>query len=349
MRRFFIMASERSGSNLLRSMLGMHPELSAPPPPHALRHLAAVAPSYGSLERREALRAAVADAVSLTRVERSHVRWRYDVREDRILESVAEPTVVGVVAALYDEYARLDGTSGWISKEGAVFDHAFRIRDTLPDARFLYLVRDGRDVTCSMLRVPTHDQHPYFVAREWVEQQESCIGVYQALAPRGAAHLVRYEELIEDPRRELGRICEFLGLDFRPVMLDFHRDEATRQQAGRTEYWKNLARPVLSANKWKFLRDLSEAELAIVEGVAGPTLRLLGYPLVSDRPRTPGPVRRMLYAAVNWLRVRRQRRRLLEEPGRAERHAALRRIYEGARAREPEPFAPSIEIPAGDG
>lgn len=349
MKRFFIMASERSGTNLLRSMLGMHPELSAPPSPSALRHLVAVAPSYGALERREALQAAVADALSLTRVEDSHVRWEYDVRDDRVLQSVAAPTVVGVVAALYDEYARLDGTSGWVAKEGAVFDHAFMIRDSLPDVRFLYLVRDGRDVACSMLRVPSHDQHPYYIAREWVEQQERCLGVYHALAPQGAAHLVRYEELIEDPRRELEMICEFLGLDFWPGMLDFHRDEATRRQAGRTEYWKNLARPVLSANKWKFLRELSEAEIGIFEGVAGPILRVLGYPLVSERPRTPGPVRRFLYAAVNWLHVRRQRRLLLEEPGRVGRSAALRRIYERARAREPEPLAPSLEIPAGDG
>lgn len=348
MRRFFIMASERSGTNLLRSMLGMHPELSAPPPPHALRHLAAVAPSYGSLEDPDALRAAVDDAVSLTRVERSHARWRHEIDPARVAEAVPAPSVAGIVGALYDEYARLDGSSGWVSKEGAVFDHAFEIRDVYPGARFVYLVRDGRDVTCSLLRVPTHAQHPYFLAREWAQIQRRCLRVHQALAPRGAVHLVRYEELIDDPRGELEAICAFLGIDFRPEMLEFHRDEAVRRQADRTAYWENLARPVLSGNRWKFLRELSRRELSVVEGEAGRILRLLGYPPVSDRPVEAGPVRRLLYAGVNWLRTRRQRRRLLDEEGREERRAALRRIYRRARDRDPDPWAPPLEIPTED-
>jgi len=44
MNPIFIMSSERSGSNLLRKMLGMHSELADPPPPHMWRHLTAASP-----------------------------------------------------------------------------------------------------------------------------------------------------------------------------------------------------------------------------------------------------------------------------------------------------------------
>ena len=80
-------------------------------------------------------------------------------------------------------------------------------------------------------------------------------GIEQMLSHEGRIHIVRYEDLVSDPRRVLTGVGEWLGvdpaafptLDARPTSIGKHRD------------------------------GLSDAELTVVNRIAGPTLERLGY------------------------------------------------------------------------
>ncbi len=342
----FIMSSERSGSNLLRKMLGMHRELADPPPPHTWRHLTNALPEYGSLTVPENLRRFVEAAVDMTQVPESHLRWKYEVSVDDILYRLSTTTPTAVFSALYSEYARREGASGWVCKENNLFDHAFQIRDTLPDARFLYLCRDGRDVACSMKKVPTHDEHSFFIAREWKREQRKCLRVYQTFQNRGFAHLIRYEDLIERPEAELRKICEFLDLDFQERMLYFHESEEARREAERTEYWENLSRPVMSDNKGKFYDQLTGEEVRVFESVAANELNMLGYPLATEEQvRGLSRLQRVRFRLENRIRRYFQSWDSEEEEGRRERSQMLSRIYNPSRS-DPPSFATPLTYEA---
>ena len=323
----FIMSTERSGSNLVRKMLGAHPDIAAPPPAHHLTHLSVLLPYYGPLGRRNNLRKLVDDAVEMTQVEDSHLEWSHRLEADEILERVETPSLPGVLEAMYELVAEREEAVGWACKENSLFEHAFDLRDTIRQAKFVYLCRDGRDVAVSMQNVPTHDEHVYYIAREWLDEQLDCLRVLQELEPRGHATLLKYEDLIEEPERELRRICEFVDIDYHPRMLGFHKLEETQKAADKTVFWENLSQPVMSDNKGKFYEELTERERKIFESQAAAGLDLLGYPReFAGEDLELTAVEMAKIDVENWVKRKFQERERLQESGREERDAMLSRV-----------------------
>jgi hypothetical protein len=80
------------------------------------------------------------------------------------------------------------------------------------------LVRDGRAVVASRLR-KYPELAPAEVIDEWVDQMRATIDIYTSNAGRRA--LVRYEELATDPGAVVRSLCDALGLEFDPKMLDY--------------------------------------------------------------------------------------------------------------------------------
>jgi hypothetical protein len=343
MQPIFVMSSERSGSNLLRRMLGAHPDVAAPPPPHLWRVLHPLLHHYGPLNEEPGWSALLNDALELTRVPESHLRWRHELSAGEVEPYIRRRNLSGIAGALYEAYAAREDARFWVCKENNLFDHALRIVDVYPEARFVYLVRDGRDVACSIRKVPTHDQHVYFIAREWMQDQIKGIGVYQDLLDSGRALLVRYEDLIGDPQAALREVCGFVELGFEERMLAFHEESESREEAQKTSFWKNLDKPVMAGNKAKFLQELNDAQIALFESVAGGVLEVLGYPLLrAGENRRVGKLRRELYGLVNRFQSRAKMRTLLDEKGRRERQDALRGIRRSREGGETTPLAPRL-------
>lgn len=151
-----------------------------------------------------------------------------------------------------------------------------------PEAKVVHMVRDGRDVVCSLLakgwlreREGADDVGmPYGAyARSWVEPERvqeferssearraawawrRYLSAVRATAP-GALE-VRYEELAADPAATAQRIAGHLDADVEPLV-----------QALRAMHAESVGR-------WR--RDLMPEQLADVEAEAGPLLRELGY------------------------------------------------------------------------
>lgn len=152
-----------------------------------------------------------------------------------------------------------------------------------PRATAVHVIRDGRDVVCSLLergwlrtdRAEADDaQQPYGAhARFWVEAERRAEFEQASEATRAAwawhryvraAQAVpertvelRYEALVADPDAEAQRLAEALDCD--PATLRRAFAEVRDTSVGR----------------WK--RDLTPEQLAEVESEAGPLLAELGY------------------------------------------------------------------------
>ena len=342
MQPIFIMSSERSGSNLVRRMLGAHTDVAAPPPPHLWRVFQPLIGHYGPLDQEANWSALLKDMLTLTQVSGSHLEWKHALEVSEVVPLMRSTSLSGIAGALYEAYARREGASHWACKENNLFDHALRIAAVYPEARFIYLVRDGRDVACSIRKIPTHDQHPFFIAAEWQAEQRKAIEVHEDLLPSGRCRLLRYEELIEAPEQHLRALCDWLELEFQPGMLSFHEDRESREDAAKTEFWKNLDKPVMSSNRAKFQTELTPDQVAIFESVAGRELERLGYPRAAARGAPASGLRRFVYKLQNKRQKKAKFRRLKDEPGRAERAETMRAIERERRSTEKPPLAPPI-------
>ncbi len=275
----FILGTERSGSNLLRLILHAHPKVAVPHPPHVLRYFAPLEPGYGDLADRSVRTRLVDDVLRLLRV---HIHpWEVPIDRRRLIDEADPPDLLGVFLSLYDQYRDGVGKARWGCKSTFVIHHVDRVRAARPAARFLWLVRDPRDVAASSRRSVFSPFHPYLTAQLWREQQELGLGLEGRL-PRGCLLRVHYEDLLAEPEATVRRICHFLDEDYLPELLAFHRSDAARTASALSEDWKNTARPVLRHNSGKYRRHLSPGEVRLVETVAGPTMGTLGYAMDTD-------------------------------------------------------------------
>jgi hypothetical protein len=288
----FVVGAARSGTTLLRMMLDAHGQLALPFETQLLPELIAA-------------RDAGATPEELSELLVTHRRWPdfgLDAERMRSEFTAGEPFELGeAMRAFYRAYAEAQGKPRWGDKSPGYALHIRSIAEILPEAHFVHLIRDGRDVRLSQLRRGTDHPNAAKHARRWKRRvkkgrrQGGKVDHYME---------VRYESLIADPEPELRRICEFVALDFDPAMLAYHQragerlGEIDRDLAAGQENAEERERPLFKASdrldfhrltteppradrvgKW---RDQMPAEdLAEFERVAGDLLAELGYDLGS--------------------------------------------------------------------
>jgi hypothetical protein len=237
----FLIGAERSGTTLLRLMLDGHPEISWPceldfaldwpaaPPgewPDLIDYWSSLAESSQARESRVVIRA----ELDFPRLVRSLF--------DQLAARTRKP-ICGVTAHRHFE----------------------RILGLWPDARFIYLVRDGRDVARSHVEVGLAG-NVWAAASVWRRAELEWRRLCARVPPQRRIEL-RYEDLVQDPERELTRICAFLGLSYSAEMLATPSRTPTEAPDPRmTEGWRT---------------KLSERELAWLEHAIGAELRDRSY------------------------------------------------------------------------
>lgn len=241
--------------------------------------------SYGPLEKDANFARLVVDAITLTRLHA--YPWDVPLDAGDIVRTARGRDLFSVYAAVYERYRRHVGKARWGCKSTFMIDHDEAILRYFPHARFLFLVRDARDVAVSARQSVFNHFHPYFVARLWSRQQRKGLGMLRDL-PAEQILEVHYEDLTRSPETEVPRICAFLGEAFEEPMMAFHRSSEARKSASLCQDWRNTDQGFLANNSRKFLRELRPDEVALIEAVAERELTALGYGLVSsaaDRER----------------------------------------------------------------
>ena len=287
----FVVGLTRSGTTLLRMMLDAHGELTIPPETHFV-------PDVIKAARSQAGTDAVLAAFTSNRT------WNdfgIDAEEMRERIEAAGPTdAAAVLRAFFTAYAERQGKPRWGDKTPAYMLSVQRIGRTLPESRFIHLIRDGRDVALSQSARALNEQPPPAEqAARWVKRIRK--SREQAATLKGPRYVeARYEDLVRDPEATLRRICEFIELDWDEGMLSYHERAAERltemagelraegghstQAAGyRIDNHAPTTKPPDPSKLDKWRTGMSAADLAAYEGVAGELLTELGYELGADR------------------------------------------------------------------
>lgn len=124
---------------------------------------------------------------------------------EQISEKVGRPVVI-------DSTKSLTWTEGHIAALEAAGARPY----------FIFLQRDGRAVINSRVRkYPTRS--PEELIDAWIAKMEQTATFYDALSQPKMT--VRYEEFATEPGRVVPEICSFLGITYKPEMLDFYQHE----------------------------------------------------------------------------------------------------------------------------
>ena len=236
----FLVGAERSGTTLLRLMLDHHPQIA-----FQLEFIYAVAE--------------LGDDGTLPEIKGFH-QWlkRHRIFQDSGFTIDPELDYIPLVRSFLEQKQQGAGKP----VVGATVHHHFdRVLFPWPDARFLHIVRDPRDVARSCIGMGWAGNVWVGVDR-WITAERLWEGLKQRLTPQRFLE-VRYEDLIREPEQVLTRICNFMGLPFHKDVFSY-ADQSTYA----------LPDPKL-VYQWK--RKLSDEDISLVETKVGPLLESRGY------------------------------------------------------------------------
>lgn len=196
------------------------------------------------------------------------------------------------VRGIYDLYARGQGKPLVGDKTPEYGRKLGILHGLFPEARFVHLIRDGRDVGLSHLnwrvktdklhwRLATWGQDPVTTGALWWKwnvrlTQEAG----QPLGPEQYYEL-RYEALVARPEEECSRLCAFLGVPYDEAMLRFHEGRTQRKPGlDPKEAWLPVT-PGL--RDWR--TQMPAPQIERFEAAAGDLLDELDYPRAVPQPR----------------------------------------------------------------
>lgn len=221
----FIVGAPRSGTTLLRMMIDAHPDLAIPPETAFIPELLQQPPDDFSWR-------------NFFEFVTGFETWKdFHVDPDAffdLLQRLAPSCLAEAVRCFYQLYAERFAKTRWGDKTPNYGLHLQLISSLLPEARFVHLIRDGRDVAVSIRGLwfaPSNDFRELGADWDWrvrtIREQGSACPQYLE---------VRFEELISNTAFVLRRICAFLELDFHPRMLNYYEYSPARLEEHESRY-----------------------------------------------------------------------------------------------------------------
>ncbi|HEV3486245.1 MAG TPA: sulfotransferase [Vicinamibacterales bacterium] len=269
---FFIVGSARSGTTMLRLMLNAHPEVAVPPESRFITEM------HHSLAFGTGSGTGVDPDRFLGALERHRRFQTWDLPVAAVAAEIAEldgaPTYADAIAAAFRAYARAQGKTRWGDKTPRYVEDIPLLAELWPEARFIHLIRDGRNVALSYADVSFGPKTVGRAARLWASRVSSGCSAGRALGPERYLE-VRYEDLVEDAAGQVKVICGFLDLEFDPGMLDYTERARGSVLPRAAVYNPNVMQPPTQTRAWQ--TSMPASHVAAFEAVAGELLSDLGY------------------------------------------------------------------------
>jgi hypothetical protein len=269
---FFIVGCPRSGTTLLRRLLAAHPRLAIPEESHFIPFMF---DAYGD-PASEAEARILADAILSLRWIRD---WNCPIDRDALLGC---RSFASVAANVFESYARHVGRPRWGDKTPQYVACIPLLSRLFPDARFIHIHRDPRDVTQSWIAAPFGPKNAYVAAAEWKRLVTAGRDAGQRL-PLGSYVEIEYQALVSRVEPTMRLVCEFIGEDF---------DEAVLVPVARTgprpiyRFWRPgnertservAGEAVESTRSGRWRDTMSVRDRIIVESLAGREMQAFGY------------------------------------------------------------------------
>lgn len=271
----FIIGSARSGTTLMRAILTAHPALHIPPETACFSAIRKFH-RYRRLPWSDALR------IVLTAFEyhRTFARFLDRPLTPLYQELVEMPPAVRSLAFVLHRFYMFHASlmkpeaTRWGDKTPWNTFALRSIDGVFPDARFLHMVRDGRDVVASLLTMGRYTDASE-AARRWV----ASIRVARRFGARHPDRYleVRYEDLVTELPREVERVCAFLDLPRDERMLRHHEVHHVVGDVENVAHMAGARGAVHAASIGKWQTTLSAEQARAAQRVAGPLLAELGY------------------------------------------------------------------------
>jgi hypothetical protein len=206
------------------------------------------------------------------------------------LISIKPKNYVEACVGIYLLYAKVNksGATVWGDKNNFHTSHIEKLKEFFPQAIYLHIIRDPRDVACSyrdMQKLETSSSYkPTLptdiseIACDWVLNNNSVIKKL-AVLPKERIHTVLYENLVTDPFREIKKICDSLKIPFEDEMLEFHilNKKHQLEPEATLDWKKRTLEKITPSQVGRFKNELSEDDVNNIQFKTADLMKRFGY------------------------------------------------------------------------
>lgn len=271
----FILGCDRSGTTLLRLMLNKHSKIHIP---NESDYLALILPDrlkYKACNKDNRVQMLLNDLYAIDRfakwgLDRTILERKMNTSNGSLSELLAIPFVV-----IMDQHGKLR----WGDKTPRNTMIAEFLHETFPDALFIHILRDGHAVAASLMKVSWFPKNIFRIADHWRTMTKHGNQAKEFLSTEKYLE-VKYEDLVRNPEAILVNICEFLGEDFEPGMLEYFKDSQDQFNEMFRGDHALLKSPPTGAKVDAWRNDLGVTTIFLFESLAYYELKKFGYPIV---------------------------------------------------------------------
>jgi LPS sulfotransferase NodH len=274
---FFIIGAARSGNTLLRALLVGHTEISIPPESYVLGGIIRQWDRYNFRDWNELVGGVIGE------FERhpEFSTWEIDlapVRDSLRAAPGNERSLAQILDAIYRHYsaAKFSGYRMWGDKTPLNTERILLFDRVFPAARYIHLLRDGRDAVSSAVKAGMFEGSVEGACRSWLLRVRNACQLGRRIGA-GRYLELRYEDLVSETRDAVVRVCDFLGVKFEEHMMAHDRAFGGMGDTQTLDHHAKVGQVVTAESVGMWRERLTDAQAHTVEKHLHKDLSRLGY------------------------------------------------------------------------
>ena len=297
-RPIFIVGCERSGTTMLRLILHSHANIAIPPQTKFIKKVYKRRLFFGNLikpkNRNKIIKWFSDNHNKKTKI----IDLGLDSNEiqNEILKS--GNSLGAILSTIFRLYSNLHNKSRWGDKHPYYIKYLDQLFKLFPDAQVIHIIRDGRDAVASLKSMPWWKNDSIYSMLNW---REAIIKGRKAKLKYNSNQFIemRYEDIIEEPEKNIKTLCNFLEEEFSTKMLKFYKITDTVIPSYKMGWHSETKLQMNSKKIGRWQKDLEPWEAILMNQKMKKELALCNY----DIPDSPGkiPIDKLVIYQLNKL------------------------------------------------
>jgi hypothetical protein len=291
----FIVGSSRSGTTLMARILSRHPDIHILNETHFMEEFCFEKNNFNTLTQKDIYHL----INKMLTIEHKGYYSKNEIEKYQESETILNKlkksfnqSFSSLISIFFIHEANKKGKSIPGDQTPRHIFYVNEIKEMFPEAKFINMVRDPRAVLLSQkfkwkagLRksVPLFETvrtylnyHPVIMSYVWKQGIKSSLSVKDSIKKTSWID-VKFENLIDQPKANLSRVCDFLGIDFTDEMLNVPVSmSSTGTDEGKKGFSKNVSA--------KWISSLSSSEVYFSEKINQDLITHFGYHLLKQKP-----------------------------------------------------------------
>jgi len=274
---FFIIGAARSGNTLLRALLVGHSAIAVPPESYVLGSIARKWDRLNFLDWEELVKTVIGEFESHPEFH----TWQtelWPVYEQLLQLDKEQRSLAIILDTIYRHYATTQspGATVWGDKTPLNTERIFLIDRVFPGARYIHMLRDGRDAVSSAVKVKMFGGSVEAACEQWLMRVRNARELGDKIGSTRYMEL-RYEDLVFDPESAVQWICTFLGVDFEKQMMDHSETFKKMGDTTALDHHASVGLPVNTGSIGKWKERLTPRQIELMKPLLRDELRRTGY------------------------------------------------------------------------